>query len=755
MNIIDSIPALSRLAGLATGNSAVQITFTPALPPQVRQQIISQSTNNSSNTKNNAPATPFTLTVSSANGNQITFTSPTGATFTATVSPPLPLGTQLQLSVANLLPQPQATPASSQPVQLPIQARILPPATPNTNSSGISSGSIPVSSAGTIAEVILTPANPQLASPPASGLRITTSTPALTNLITTTILQQTAAAEADTDIPLPITPSLPVPPGPAATTLLQNVSVALLLNQALTLTPTGPLLANGTQTVTLTLAAPSLPGTPQTALPTPASLSIPVTLNLGVALPVGTPQPATLLPAVPTQANPAILPESTEQALQPVLLLTGQQTTPSIPTPPPAGLQVITPQPLATTPPTPATAQTATMLPQAPIPVAGRILPPQPDQSPGQQTALLATGATITLKSPQPLPTGSIIVADLPITPSTGIQRILNADTQTQPQPNTTAQTQTAAAVHPQTGYAVLAAGMVIEGKITDQNEQGQLILTISQPPQLAGQTTPLTLTENTALLPIGAQLSIRVEPSLTATILGLTLPPQTQSAFTVGTMGARWEGLQQALSVLQQQAPIQAANLRATLPQLANLLPGLMAFTNALRTRDPDDFLDAETTKLLKSMGIDLSSDISQLSQLQQRPAQHADTQWRGTLFPYVEAPGEDPRQGGFFWRREKSDNPRSPTNTRFVVEVEMSKLGPMQLDGLVTYPEVWLKLRRTSSSDTDASFTTGLQTLVNGLLESYGLTGGIAVETTPTFPVNPRAELLAQTDNPLPTSA
>ena len=734
MNLINTLSSVTRIAGLS-GNQTIQITFNPALTPQLRAQIASQ---------------PLTLTVSGGNGNQLTFTTPTGATFSATVSPPLPVGTQLQLSVANLLPNtPPLLPTAPSPSSVPTpQDASSSPATPNSTqtttqpAAGAQSAPIQIQArilpplaqavaSGTSAPVQGIPpvlANAILAN--ATNLILpatTTTTPVLQNLIVTTLLQQ-AAATAQPQTP-PST--LPVPAGPVAASLPATLP-ASLIGEPLILTPTAPILPNGTQQANL------VPVDDTSAAP------VPVTLNLGIALPVARPQQAILLPAI-------LQPESSLPAsTQPTLLLTGVQNTPAIPTPPPTGLQIQTPgQPAATIPPT--SQQTAAT--PAAIPVAARVLPPQPTDAPGTQTALLATGATVVLKSPQPLPTGSIIVADLPITTSNGIQRVFTADSQSQAQPNLAQQTQTAAAVTPHTTQAVLAPGMVIQGKITGQNEQGQPLLTITQPGALAGQTVPLTMSDNTALLPIGAQLSIRVENNLAATILTLILPPQTQSAYTVGTLGGRWEGLQQALSVLQQQAPAQAANLRASLPQLSNLMPGLIAFTNALRTNDPDDIFDAETTRLLKSMGIDLSSDISQLSQLQQRPATNSETQWRGTLFPYVEAPNEDPRQGGFFWRREKSDNPRAPTNTRFVVEVEMSQMGPMQLDGLVTYPEIWLKLRRTSTPE--PGFTEGLQTLVNSLLESSGLQGGIAVETTPAFTVNPRAELLAQTENPLPTSA
>jgi hypothetical protein len=313
----------------------------------------------------------------------------------------------------------------------------------------------------------------------------------------------------------------------------------------------------------------------------------------------------------------------------------------------------------------------------------------------------------------------------------------------------------TAAPVPTQTVQAVVPPGTVVQGTITGLNQQGQATLVITSPAAFAGAGIPLAATDadSAAHLVPGSQLTVRVEASGTATLLAISIPAQAQRAHTLGTLGGQWPGLQQAAAAMAAQGPVQAAAFGARMPQIQALLPGLLAFTNALRSGKVDDFLGSATTTMLRSLGVDLAPDLHHLAQLQQRPEAADSQQWRGTLFPYVEAPGEDPRQGGFFWRREKSDDPRAPTHTRFVVEVDLSDIGPMQLDGLVSYPEVWLKLRRTTQPE--AGFTEGLQAMVTNLLGSLGLQGGIAVETAAAFPTNPRAELLAGSPNPLPTTA
>lgn len=635
---------------------------------------------------------PLTLTVTpESRGTQLILTTPNGLTFTATANPPLPAGTQLSIS-AELPPAPTLPlPAGAPPAPLPLTAKVLPP--PPTAPAPTPAQPLPAASNALAVQIA---ANTSLAT-----LIQATNQPQTTNIIP---FKQQYLPEG----PIPANIATPNPPQTPVSG---------------TLTPR-PIPPNASQTTQTAIFTP----TPQPGIP--PHPPIPVTLTLGTALPA-TPQPATLLP------NPTA-------PTQPVLLLT-QPTAPQ-----PAASPSIPATLTVTLPPTPP----GTPPPPLNTPISARILAPGTQSpTPGTAPLLLATGHTAVLQSSQPIPTGSVLVVEFPtLTSNAQIVRIQPADAQPHtPQPTTP---QTAAPVAPQTLQAVVPPGTILQGAITGQNTSGQPLLSVAQPPNLAGQTIPLDLPpENTPPLPPGTQLSVRMENAATATILSLTLPPQAQKAHTLNTLGHQWQALQQGLALLQQQAPAHAAGLRAALPQLANLLPGLMVFTNALRTGKTEDAFGREVTTLLKAMGADLSPQIQQLAQLQQRPEPGADSQWRGTLFPYVEAPGDDPRQGGFFWRREKKDDPRAPTHTRFVVEVEMSTLGPLQLDGLITYPEIWLKLRRHTVPED--GFTANLQALVGGMLQQFGLQGGISVETTAAFPINPRAELLADTPNPLPLSA
>lgn len=434
----------------------------------------------------------------------------------------------------------------------------------------------------------------------------------------------------------------------------------------------------------------------------------------------------------------------------PTLLLTAE-----VELPPQAAKATLQQQPAQPTLPPPLSALKAILSPGQPAPVplntpvAARVLATPPNQPPTQgQPLLLATGHRAVLQSPQPLMAGSIVVVEFPVvTGPAQVVQVQSGGGQPATQPNT----QGAATPQVQQPAQALPPGLQVQGVISGQTSQGQPLLTIQAPPQYAGQTLAVNLPpEAQHHLPVGTQMALRLTEGGNASVLSLVLPQAAQRANTLTFFGEKWQGLQQALSLLQTHAPELAQGLRNQLPQLQTLLPGFLMFVDALRRNSAEQTLGKEAHTLLKSLGLDLTSDVGQLAQLQQR---QEDTQWRGTLFPYVENPGEDPRQGGFFWRREKKDEARSRTSTRFIMQLNLSRMGEVQLDGLVNYPEIWLKLRRTTPPE--EGFITQLQSLVNDTLEQYGLQGGITVETAPTFPVNPLAEVLAGTPNPLPTNA
>ncbi|MBI1308822.1 MAG: hypothetical protein GC129_03040 [Proteobacteria bacterium] len=661
----------------------------------------------------------LTVTSSSADGH-LTLSTPDGQQVQATTTslPPPQPGTRLALP--NPLPPQFTTPpgstAATPSLSAALVVRILAP-TPSSNvqqptSSPLPSSALPpTAAAAPLATAAnspggsVSPLSAAISSPTATFFPQTNSTNEIINAINATFITNTQQK---------------VPSGPLEISFTQT---NLPLNQPSTLTLTSP--TRGT-------LAPT--ATPQQA--------IEVELQSPTPLPLRQPLSLTLLPnrATPQAAPVAVLTAG--------VAATGRPAQPFTPPALSALHVLINPGGAAPVP--------------VNTPLAARVTSAQPQPLPGPQGQTpqgltgqflrLATGHQAVLQSPTPIPVESTLVVEFPTV--TGPAQVLQVQASTQHTPQPQTPTGSPAPTAAQTTQAPLPPGTVVEGTLTGTNQQGQPLLTVAQPQAFAGRTLAVNLPAAlTGQLPAGTQLSARVEAGATslATVLGLNLTPAAQRTLTLTHLAQQWPALSQGLQLLQGQSPQLAQSLMARLPQLSALLPGLFHFMEALRTNRPEEAFGREATTLLRAMGVTFTGDIQHLAQLHQ-PA--PDSPWRGMLFPYVESPAEDPRQGGFFWRREKKDeNPRSSTSTRFIMQMSLSQMGEVQLDGLVAYPEIWLKLRRATPPE--EGFIAGLQALVSATLGQYGMSGGITVEVGSPFPVNPLAEMLQSSPAPLPTSA
>lgn len=734
-----------------------------------------------------SPAQPLTLTVVAGGPpGQSTLQLPTGETVTAQLQPPLAPGSQLTLAAPQLRALSQAhqneagtAPAAATGAPTPpvLTARVTPP---------------PAS-----ALAPLTPTSPPATAaplqPPAPGTT-PTATPTPPGPASTTPLRQptpaapAAAAPATTPHlplaniihPTPTHPLLtegkqsPLPPKAGSTgTTAQETGTGTATGAAFfpSKAPAAPLIGTSKTLIdaikqlhfakTLANKESTLPAGPLALsfkqplradlLNTPATLTLTAATGGILTAPGKAPQPVQLenAPPLPQRTPLPVMLVSPAANSAPLALLTEAVAMPRGPTPP----SFFTPPALSSLRVLLSGTTTTELPTQTPLTARVSTQPLQAGPFSGQKLHL-ASGHSAVLQSPQIIPEGSTLVVEFPTV--AGVGQVLRVQPAGQPSAQPQFQGQTAG--QPATGAPAAAppatplpAGLVVQGTLT-LSAQAEPQLTISQPSPFAGQTLPLNLADNLHThIPAGSKLTVRIEASgAPASLVDISLPPSAERAQTLTTLGNQWDSLQQGLNLLSAQSPALAQSLRANLPQLAALLPGLITFTEALRRKDTESIFGKPVAATLRAMGVDLSSDVHQLSQLQQP---QPDTSWRGTLFPYVEATGQDPRQGGFFWRREKKDDARGATPTRFIMQLSLSQMGAVQLDGLVNYPNLWLKLRRTTPAE--PGFVEGLQTLVASTLESYGLSGGIAVEVNGNFPVDPLAEMLSGSPNPLPTTA
>lgn len=672
------------------------------------------------------PNLTVTVVASQPDG-RATLQLPNGTQLKATLSPPLASGSQLAL--------PPAATGTANLTQL--AARLLPAAPTQPATFSVP----PPPTTTTPSSLSITPL-PLANLPQALAAAVTTTQP-----IVTAATAATPAPTAST-VPLPTAAPSPLPIGPVAiqTSTLPPTTAANLV-ATLNTTPQ-PL------TATVTQPSPNQPSPPPGFQPATLSLPnqptpLPLLVNTGQTLPTGTTLSLALTPPSATPASPSPLPATalllgaTPPATAPATVQPTQPFTP----PPLSALKVLL------SPPSTSPASPLQPLPTSPGPQAARVLAPPatplptpsssptPAVQPLQQPILLANGQQAVLQSPVAIPAGSIIVADITTNPVAPVIRLEPAGTGTSN--SGTPQQAPASATAPLP--ANLAPGTTLTGLVTAQTPaKQQVALTITEGP-FKGQTLTVATPQQ---LPLESRLTVTLQANGAANVVTISLPPGYTQSHALTTLTQQWPTLQQALAVLSQNQPAAAATFKQGLPQLAALGATLLPYIEGLTRGDPARAFDRTSTQVLRALGIDFTPDLTQLQTLTQPTPEG----WRGIIFPYLENPQGDPRQGGFFWRRQKDDdNPSRPASTRFVVELGLSQLGDVQLDGLLNTPELWLKLRR--STPPEEGFTENLQKLVAATLAGLNLTGGISVETTTTFEVSPIAEILAHAHATLAT--
>ena len=174
--------------------------------------------------------------------------------------------------------------------------------------------------------------------------------------------------------------------------------------------------------------------------------------------------------------------------------------------------------------------------------------------------------------------------------------------------------------------------------------------------------------------------------------VTGRAVFPPAGSADAEGRLAlARdWPSLNAAIAALEQDAPRVARALVETVIPRADtqLAANVLSFLVALRGGSLVNWLGGGPARTLQRLRPDafnrLSDDFRSLARSADEPAAG---DWRVTVVPFHD--GQELRPITLYLRRDRDadgeDAERGRDDTRFVVDVELSRLGHMQLDGLV----------------------------------------------------------------------
>lgn len=275
--------------------------------------------------------------------------------------------------------------------------------------------------------------------------------------------------------------------------------------------------------------------------------------------------------------------------------------------------------------------------------------------------------------------------------------------------------------------------GIQFQAMVIASDAKGQMTLSLQN-----GITVNV---QSNSPLPVGTQVMLSMKPNGDVQVADLLLPAADAKASLISKLLVRWEGLDKAITRLQETNPAAAQTVLKPLPSLARgLLPGFVQFMNAVKSAQLEDLFNKDAIEALRSVGVEgqMRQDVQQMHALHQKSQE--DSGWRSFIFPYVEDQQDhNPKQGSFYWRSEKDDDGNG--SHRFVLNMALSELGALQLDGLVKGNSLFLKVRTLQELTPDV--VQGLQDVVTSTLEKLEWTGATRVEHTNTFTVDPLGDM------------
>jgi hypothetical protein len=261
---------------------------------------------------------------------------------------------------------------------------------------------------------------------------------------------------------------------------------------------------------------------------------------------------------------------------------------------------------------------------------------------------------------------------------------------------------------------------------------------------ELAGTVVASNAGETMVETPIGTlalERRLALPPGSFITFQQLSATPPDEPSDLPLAQRTTWPALEETLATLDRALPDLAAQLRSTLAptsgqELAGTLLFLMTALNAGTWPGPR-ILEALDAFGRRDLRLKLDSDVAELRQLDS--SQSGD--WRVYALPLLE--GAAVRPVRLYFRRRAAGSPSGDQGTRFVLEVDMSRMGALQLDGLVRPQRFDLVLR--SHRPITAEMRQEITEIFHGAVAASGLGGDITFTTASRFAVAPLEALAA----------
>ncbi len=230
--------------------------------------------------------------------------------------------------------------------------------------------------------------------------------------------------------------------------------------------------------------------------------------------------------------------------------------------------------------------------------------------------------------------------------------------------------------------------------------------------------------------LPTGTVLDIQAEPS-TAT------PPATLTVFADVALApslprTEFEYLATALRQLSTSDPTLMREVMSQFPAIGpKFVSGLLFFISAVKHGKVRELMGVKTSRL-EVLAPELITRLSKdLSVLQQQYVESPLSDWRPIPLPLIFGSSTEPAQ--LFIRKEPEESAggveRIGSGHRFLLDLHLSELGDMQLDGFVRSEKSSksFELVLRSADTLDSTISTDIRTIFSDALAATGLRGQI----------------------------
>lgn len=229
--------------------------------------------------------------------------------------------------------------------------------------------------------------------------------------------------------------------------------------------------------------------------------------------------------------------------------------------------------------------------------------------------------------------------------------------------------------------------------------------------------------------------------PPGTAVVFEITGPPRLPTAAepprTSPLLERGWPGLDEAMRALAEADPAAHRHIAmVTLPRAdSTLAMSILSFLAALRGGEIAAWMGESPMRTLQRTRPDLASkldgDFRQMSRLADDPG---GGEWRIALVPFGQPP--DIQQIRILTRRQPRDeDDPQPANdsTRFVIDVDLSNVGRMQLDGLVRDKDKRIDLMVRSDRPLPARMRDEIRRIFAEANDIAGIGGTVGFQSTP----------------------